>query len=162
QVIAAEDGQKGLDKAFKAIPDLIISDVMMPVMDGFRMCGLLKKDERTSHIPVILLTAKSDDVSHIEGINTGADSYISKPFNPRILKSHIRNLIELRRKRREQFTQRINLEPAELEITSYEEDFIKKAIAYIEENISSPDLNTDALADTSNMSRSTFYRKLKA
>lgn len=162
KIVLAVNGQKGLDKAFEYIPDLIITDVMMPEMDGLKMCALLKHDKRTSHIPIIMLTAKSDDHSHIHGVNMGADSYISKPFNPGILKSHIHNLIEQRRKLRDRFARSINIEPGELEISSFEEDFIKKAIIYIENNISKTDLNPDALAETSNMSRSTFYRKLKA
>jgi ligand-binding sensor domain-containing protein/signal transduction histidine kinase/DNA-binding response OmpR family regulator len=162
KVVLAANGQKGLDMAFKYIPDLVITDVMMPVMDGMRMCALLKHDERTSHIPVIMLTAKSDDLSHIQGVDMGADSYISKPFNPGVLKSHIHNLIEQRRRLRDQFARSINLEPGQLEISSFEEDFIKNAIIYIENHISKTDLNPDALAETSNMSRSTFYRKLKA
>jgi DNA-binding response OmpR family regulator/nitrogen-specific signal transduction histidine kinase len=162
QVISAKDGKEGLEKAFKAIPDLVVSDVMMPEMDGYQFCKILKADNRTSHIPVILLTAKSDDLSQIEGIKLGADIYLGKPFKPALLLSHINNLLKSRKKLKELFTQKLSLGPSEVEVSSFDEEFIKNAIRFVEENIEKDEFLVDELAVKLNMSRSTFYRKLKA
>lgn len=162
RVLQASDGQQGMELACSALPDLIISDIMMPVRDGFSLCQQLRQDQRTSHIPIILLTARSDDDAYIEGIDKGADVYLTKPFNPQVLKSYVKNLITLRTRLRDQFARQINLEPDQNELGSYEADFIKQVIAYTEEHMGSRDFNTDMLASASNMSRSTFYRKLKA
>lgn len=161
-VVSAKDGKEGLHKAFKTIPDLVVSDVMMPEMDGYEFCQTLKNDNRTSHIPVILLTAKSDDSSHIEGIKLGADVYLGKPFKPALLLSHIKNIISSRKKLKELFTQKMSLGPSEVEVSSFDEEFIKNAIRYVEENIEKDEFLIDELATKLNMSRSTFYRKLKA
>ncbi len=162
EVISARDGKEGLEKAFQTIPDLVVSDVMMPEIDGYELCKTLKEDNRTSHIPVILLTAKSDDLSHVEGIQLGADTYLGKPFKPAILISHVKNLIKSRKKLKELFAQRLNLEPSEVETASFNETFIKNAIGFVEENIEKDEFSIDELAMQMNMSRSTFYRKLKA
>ncbi len=161
-VIKAENGAQGLETAFNTVPDLIVSDVMMPSQDGFSMCQQLKDDQRTSHIPVILLTARSDDDAYVEGIEKGADVYLTKPFNPQVLVSYVKNLIALRHRLREQFARYINMDRAETSTNTFEEDFITRIVAHTEAHLGSPDFNTDALADLSNMSRSTFYRKLKA
>jgi signal transduction histidine kinase/ligand-binding sensor domain-containing protein/DNA-binding response OmpR family regulator len=162
EVIAAKDGKEGLEKAFQTIPDIVVSDIMMPEVDGYTLCKTLKEDNRTSHIPIILLTAKSDDTSHIEGIQLGADSYLSKPFNPAILNSHVKNLIKSRKKLKELFAKRLNIEPTDVEVDSFDETFIKNAISFVEENIEEEEFSIDNLAVKLNMSRSTFYRKLKA
>ncbi|HET8830168.1 MAG TPA: ATP-binding protein, partial [Pelobium sp.] len=162
QTFSAFNGKEGLQLALEIIPDAIISDVMMPEMDGYELCHELKSTLSTSHIPVILLTAQSDSSAHLKGVNEGADVYLSKPFNSPILLSHVRNLLESRRKLKELFTQRVSLGPSEVEITSFEGEFIKKIIVKIEDNLSNSDFNTDELAEEMNMSRSTFYRKLKA
>ncbi|TKB99079.1 hybrid sensor histidine kinase/response regulator transcription factor [Pedobacter cryophilus] len=162
QTICAFNGDEGLVKAFETIPDIVISDVMMPKMDGYEFCHKLKADQRTSHIPVILLTAQSDSSAQIKGINEGADVYLSKPFNPQVLQSHIKNILESRKKLKELFTQKVNLGPSAIQITPFEGEFIKKIITKIEENLTNSEFQTDDLADELNMSRSTFYRKLKA
>ncbi len=162
KVISANNGKEGFDLAIKEMPDLIISDVMMPIMDGYQMCNAVKKDLKTSHIPIILLTAKVDDVSVIEGVKTGADSYLAKPFNPNILLTYALNLIENRKKLKELFNHTMNLAPGEIEVNSSEQEFIAKAIQYIEDNINTDEMSIDDLASSLNMSRSTFYRKLKA
>ncbi len=161
-VISTKNGKKGIKKAIEVIPDIIISDVMMPEADGYELCKTLKTDNRTSHIPIILLTAKSDDQSHIIGVGLGADNYLSKPFNPDVLISYVKNLIQSRKKLKELFAHRLNLEPNEVEVTSFDEEFIKRSINYIEDNIVNDDFSIDELARQLNMSRSTFYRKLKA
>ncbi|WP_017256961.1 hybrid sensor histidine kinase/response regulator transcription factor [Pedobacter arcticus] len=161
-VLSAKNGKEGVEKATETIPDLVVSDVMMPEIDGFALCKTLKTNNHTSHIPIILLTAKADDVSHIEGIELGADSYLSKPFNPDVLISHVKNLIKSRKKLKELFANRLNLAPSDVEVTSFDEEFIQKSIQFIEDNISGEKPSIDELAAQLNMSRSTFYRKLKA
>lgn len=156
------NGKQGLVQALEIIPDVVISDVMMPEMNGYDLCHELKSSLQTSHIPVIILTAQSDSSAQIKGVNEGADVYLAKPFNPQVLLSHVRNVLESRKKLKELFTQRVSLGPNEVEITAFEGEFIKKVIANIEENITNSDFQTDALAEEMNMSRSTFYRKLKA
>jgi signal transduction histidine kinase/ligand-binding sensor domain-containing protein/DNA-binding response OmpR family regulator len=162
ETVSARDGREGLEKAFQIIPDLIVSDVMMPEVDGYELCKKIKEDNRTSHIPVILLTAKSDDLSQIEGIKLGADIYLGKPFKPELLTSHVKNLIKSRKRLKELFAQRLNLTPSEVEVASFSEEFIKNAIHFVEENIEKEEFSIDDLANKLNMSRSTFYRKLKA
>ncbi|HEX7367170.1 MAG TPA: two-component regulator propeller domain-containing protein, partial [Pelobium sp.] len=162
KVLSVNNGKQGVDKALQVIPDLIISDVMMPEMDGYQLCKTLKTNNHTSHIPIILLTAKADDVSHIEGIELGADNYLAKPFNPAVLISHVKNLIKSRKKLKELFANKLNLAPSDVEVSSFDEEFIKKSIEFIEVNMQREKPSIDELAYQLNMSRSTFYRKLKA
>ena len=162
QVISTFNGKEGLAQSLNTIPDLIVSDIMMPELNGYQLSAALKSDIRTSHIPIILLTAKSDEPSYIEGLKLGADIYLTKPFSPRILISHVKNLIQSRKALKDLFAQQLRLEPSEIGVISFEEDFIKKLIAYIEEHISEDELSIDKMADYVYMSRSTLYRKLKA
>jgi len=168
-VIEAENGRKGLEIAQDKIPDLIISDVMMPEMDGYQFCLEVKKNESTSHIPIILLTARASDESKIEGLETGADDFITKPFDSIELKIRIRNLIEQRRRWREQFLKKFhksdfNPFPQLLEssITSLDEKFLQKAYQLIEQRIDDPDLSVDQFVQEMAMSQVHLYRKLKA
>ncbi len=161
KVYSAFDGREGLEKAFEIIPDIIISDIMMPEPDGIELCRLVKSDTRTSHIPVILLTALNDSVHHLKGVGEGADVYISKPFDSQLLSAHVHNLISMRQKLREMYIKKVYLEPVHLEVTSHDERFLSEVIKKIEENISNPDFHNDELVYSMNMSRSTFYRKLK-
>lgn len=161
KVLQALDGAQGLKKAVKAIPDLIISDVMMPEMDGYELCRRLKKDTRTSHIPVILLTAKADTDSKIEGLETGADDYLAKPFNGRELLARCKNLIVLRRKLGEQFRQSNTFVPADLALTSVDEQFLQRVLSVIESHLSEPDFSTQTLAKEVGLSRSQLHRKLQ-
>lgn len=162
QILSAANGQQGFEMAIEKIPDIIISDVMMPVMDGFELCRKIKTNEKTSHIPVILLTAKVDDESRVEGYETGADGYIPKPFQMARLEARIRNLIESRNKLRDIFGKRMSLEPSEVSLSSVDETFIQKAIEIIEKNISEPELNVELLCSKIGMSRSQAFRKFKA
>ena len=162
RIIAAENGKEGLKKALAKYPDLIISDVMMPEMDGFELCRKLKTDERISHIPVILLTAKADLESKIEGLEFGADDYVTKPFEAKELQIRSKNLIEQRRKLREKFSQLIDLKPADISASSMDEQFLKRFMAVFEEHISESDFSTDKIAREVGMSRSNLNRKLKA
>lgn len=158
----ASDGQEGIEKSINLIPDVIISDVMMPKVSGTVLCSTLKTDNRTSHIPIILLTARTQVTQQIEGLETGADDYITKPFNIGLLEARVWNLIEQRQQLRERYKKEITLQPSKLAITSPDEEFLEKIMAYIEENISEPTLNVEDLAKQVYMSRTTLYRKMKA
>jgi signal transduction histidine kinase/AraC-like DNA-binding protein len=158
----AFNGQEGLDLAFDCIPDLVISDVMMPVMNGFALCEKLKTDERTSHIPVILLTAMADDVHKLEGLETGADDYLIKPFNDKELKIRTRNLIEQRRSLRERFAKNITLSPKEITVTSADERFLNRAIEIIEKQMVDSDFGVESFGKEVGMSHSQLYRKIHA
>jgi len=158
----AENGEVGLEQALKYLPNLIISDVMMPKMDGFQFCSKIKTDERTSHIPVILLTAKASGESKIEGLETGADDYLTKPFDTRELQVRVKNLIEQRRQLQEKFRREFHVEPRDITITSIDEQILQRAIDAVENNISSPEFDTPALAREVGMSRMLLHTKLKA
>lgn len=158
----AENGEVGLEKAYQIIPDIIISDVMMPLMDGIALCRALKTDARTSHIPVVLLTARTHLIFNIEGLETGADDYITKPFNLSILETRIWNLIDNRQKLRERYSKEITLQPKNVAITSPDEKFLEKIMNFIEKNMAEPELSVEELANIAGMSRVTLYRKIKA
>jgi signal transduction histidine kinase/ligand-binding sensor domain-containing protein/DNA-binding response OmpR family regulator len=162
KVVTATNGREGVEKAFETIPDLIVSDVMMPEMDGIELCRKLKSDKDTSHIPIILLTALSDMNHHVEGIREGADVYLPKPFNSQLLLVHIHNLINSRNTLKELYAKKIFLGSSNFEIETYEEEFLYKLMKVVEENISNFNFNNDELASHMFMSKSTFYRKLKA
>ncbi len=161
-IIEAADGSEGLKQAFAQLPDLIVSDIMMPVMDGIELCRKVKSDIRTSHIPVILLTAVNNQQKMLDGFETGADDYITKPFNPEILASRIKNLIEQREKLHRNFKLHATMEPKEVAITSLDEKMIMKAIDLIEKNISNPDFSVSELSSDLGMSRVNLYKKLKS
>lgn len=162
QVKEAEDGEEGIEKAVDTIPDLIISDVMMPKMDGYQLCARLKTDERTSHIPIVLLTAKSSGESKIEGLEHGADDYLIKPFDSHELLARVRNLIEQRRRLRERFGKEIKLQPRDIAITSADEKFLERAMAVVEAHISEADFDVETFGWKVGMSRKHLHRKLKA
>lgn len=161
-VVTATNGKEGLQKALEVIPDLVVSDVMMPEMDGIELCKQLKSDKGTSHIPIILLTALSDMTHHLQGIREGADVYLPKPFNSQLLLVHIHNLINSRNMLKELYAKKVFLGSGNFEIKSFEEEFLFKLVKLVEDNISNSQFNNDELANMMFMSRSTFYRKLKA
>lgn len=167
RVVSANDGVEGLALAKALLPDLIISDVMMPRMDGIQMLDHLRNNEATSHIPVIMLTAKSSIESQIEGLKYGADIYLTKPFHTDFLLASINNLITSRKKIVERLVEGqekriLNLEPSEIIITSKDEEFLKQVIQIVEEGMKDPDYNIDDVAAAIGMGRSTFYKKLKS
>jgi signal transduction histidine kinase/DNA-binding response OmpR family regulator len=162
RIIDAGDGTEGLEKAAAAIPDLIISDVMMPEMDGFEFCRRIKTDERTSHIPVILLTARASERSKLEGLETGADDYLTKPFNANELRIRANNLIEQRRQLRERFSREVTLQPKDIAITTADELFLQRVMAIIDKHLSDPDFSVEAFAQEFRMSRVQLHRKIKA
>ena len=158
----ALDGQDGLDQAIEKIPDLIISDVMMPLMDGEELCRLVKTDERISHIPIILLTAKADLDSKLKGLETGADSYLTKPFESRELQLRVRNLINQRQHLREHFQKELTFIPDELELASVDKRFLEKAMILVNENLEDPDFNVAAFSRQIHLSQQHLNRKLNA
>jgi signal transduction histidine kinase/ligand-binding sensor domain-containing protein/DNA-binding response OmpR family regulator len=162
QVIEAANGKDGFEKAIEVIPDLIISDVMMPEMDGYTFCKKVKTSETTNHIPVILLTAKATTEDKLEGLELGADDYLIKPFNPEELKLRVRNLIKTREQLRQKFTSEMVLKPAEIVVPSLQVQFMKKLKDIIELNLEDEDFGVDKLSDEMGMSRSQLHRKLKA
>jgi signal transduction histidine kinase/DNA-binding response OmpR family regulator len=162
QIMEAKNGAEGVARAIELVPDLIISDIMMPGIDGIELCRKLKTDEHTSHIPIILLTARQSDEYKIEGYETGADAYITKPFNTAILQSRIKNLLDSRQRLRELFSKGSSFEVKKIAINVTDEAFINKVLKLIEENMSETNFDTDALASKLRMSRSQLYRKIKA
>jgi len=162
RIITAENGKDGWQKARQKYPDLIISDVMMPEMDGFELCHKLKSDQHTSHIPLILLTARADKKSHIGGLEFGADDYISKPFDADELSVRVKNLINQRRQLREKFSQMIEIKPAEIATSSMDEQFLKRLLEVFEQHVAESDFSTEAFARAVGMSRSSLYRKIQA
>lgn len=164
EVLAVENGKIGLQMAQSRIPDIIISDIMMPVMDGMEMCKQIKEDVKTSHIPVILLTAKDTIQNKTEGYNTGADSYITKPFSAKLLQSRVNNLLEGRKKMTALFSPSNIQKQALLKesLSQLDNEFIEKVIGIIEQNLESEQINIAQIADRMFMSHSTLYRKIKA
>jgi DNA-binding response OmpR family regulator len=162
RVLEASDGEAGLGRALEAVPDLVISDLMMPRMDGLELCRRLKTDQRTSHIPVILLTARAGGESRLEGLETGADDYLTKPFDPRELRVRVRNLIEGRQKLRQQFGRQVTLEPKAIAITSADEKFLARAVETVEAHLGNPDFSVERFEEAMTMSKLQLYRKLKA
>ena len=143
------------------IPDLVITDLMMPKMDGIELCDKLKNNELTSHIPVIMLTAKVTPEDIITGLQTGADDYVAKPFNMAELKARVTNLIEQRKKLRERFSREITLEPREISITPLDEKFLNRAIEIIEKRISEENFDIPIFCEEMHMTHSTLFRKLR-
>jgi DNA-binding response OmpR family regulator/two-component sensor histidine kinase len=163
RVLKAVDGRAGLRLAVEEIPDLVLSDVMMPELNGFELCDALKRDERTSHIPVILLTARADIESRHEGLRLGADDYLGKPFDLEDLRLRIHNLIEQRRRVAESFQRRLALEaPGSLSVTSADERFIQQLREAIDARLDDESFRITELCREVGMSRSQLHRKLRA
>ena len=164
-ILEAKDGEEGLEIALEQIPDLVISDVMMPRMDGNLMTEKLKTDHRTNHIPVIILTARASVDSKIEGLETGADAYVTKPFNARELKTRVKKLIEQRQKLREHFAKEMSTgQPFEKSssLLSMDQQFIQKAIDIVNKHISDYDFDVKEFTSEMAMSRAQLHRKIKA
>lgn len=162
EVILAENGEKGITLAIEQIPDIIISDLMMPIKDGIELTRTLKNDERTSHIPIILLTAKAGDDNELVGIDIGADDYITKPFNQKILKSKVKGLILLRQKLQSRYSQEVILRPKDIAITTVDERFLEKIQEVLDKKLVEPSFTIEAFSSAVHMSRMQLHRKLKA
>lgn len=171
KVITAADGQTGLSMAIDNTPDLVISDIMMPGLDGISLCRKIKATPSTSHIPVILLTAKAGKKDELGGLEGGADHYLTKPFDARELKIRLQNLIEQRERVRRHltrdenaalFTPQVHLKPSEVTVTSVDQKFLESLTSTIEENMDNEFFSVEDLASALNFSRSQLFRKLKA
>ena len=161
-VIECENGAEAFKIATENIPDIVISDIMMPVMDGLELCRSIKTDKRTSHIPVVLLTARSGDIHELEGLKTGADIYLTKPFSLRKLELIIENLITTQENMRKMFSQHLTLQPSNVIIESADHEFLTRILNLIEANISNTDYNVNQFAAEIGMSTPIFYKKVKA
>jgi signal transduction histidine kinase/ligand-binding sensor domain-containing protein/DNA-binding response OmpR family regulator len=162
ETFEAEKAEEGIKLALKNMPELIISDIMMPGMDGIEFCKLIKNNWETSHIPVILLTAKISQDSKIEGLETGADDYITKPFSYDELSIRIKNLINQRKVLREKFSREINIEPGSISGNSLDKEFMGNVLKIIEENLHNEKFDSELLAKKMYISRSQLHRKLHA
>ena len=163
-ILETSDGRQGLEVAQEKIPDMIISDVMMPGMNGFELCKTIKEDVKTSHIPVLLLTAKASQDSEVEGFEVGADYYITKPFEPKLLSLRVRNALHIANQIRGKLLNKetLQIEPTNVKITSKDEDFINRAVTIVEKNMDNSEFYVDDLGKELGLSRMQLYRKLKA
>ena len=162
EVMTAEHGEMALSIMSEKTVDLVVSDVMMPGIDGFELCKRIKSDINTSHIPVILLTARTTEESMLEGLQLGADDYIAKPFNMDLLALRIKKFMEWSEKTHQEFRTKVDVNPSEITITPLDEQFIQNAIKIVEEKMTDTDFSVVVLAQELCMSRSNLYKKLMA
>lgn len=162
KVLVAVNGKKGFKKAINKIPDLIISDIMMPEMDGIELCETIKNNTLTSHIPVILLTAKTGESNELEGLVVGADDFISKPFNSQILIKRVENLINFSKSLQKRYSQHTPLQPKDIAVNNLDELFLTQVESILEKNLSNSNFNSQKFSDLMTMSRMQLHRKLMA
>jgi signal transduction histidine kinase/ligand-binding sensor domain-containing protein/DNA-binding response OmpR family regulator len=162
KVSSFENGLSAFEYSVSQIPDLIISDVMMPGMDGLELCRKIKSDDRTSHIPVILLTALATHIHQVNGMETGADAYLTKPFSIKLLELHVHNLLNSREMMRRKFSQQIILHPQQVLLNNPDERFLKKLMNIIDEQMENPEFGVVALGTEIGMSKSVLYKKICA
>lgn len=161
-ILEANDGKSGEEMILSEYPDMIISDLMMPGIDGIELCRRIKNNIKTSHIPFILLTARSSDDIRMGGYEAGADSYISKPFNLDMLLIRIRQLLEQQDKRKELFNKTIVISPSSITTTSLDEDLVKRALICVENNINNPEYSIEDLGHDVGLSKTHLNRKLQS
>lgn len=161
-LMEASNGIEAIEKSLQYLPDLIISDLMMPKMDGIEMCSKLKNDQRTSHIPIIIITAKTTAMDIQEGYESGADDFIIKPFNASVLTTRVRNILHTREKLKDLYAKRFSLDALGIEFSSIDEKFMQKLYAMMTKNIANPELNLNAFCREIGMSRANLYRKIKS
>jgi len=161
-IYQAENGKQAFDMTRRLMPNIILTDIVMPVMDGIELCERLKSKEETSHIPIIMLTAKASQESEIKGLTKGVDGYIRKPFDLELLQLKLLNILKQREQLRRQFTRSIQLKPKEVTVTSTDERFLNQAIEIVEKHMSNTDFNVEMLVNEMNISRSNLYLKFKA
>jgi len=161
-VLVADNGKTGQELALKHSPDVIISDLMMPVMDGIEMCKRVKADINTSHIPVIILTAKAGIENEKEGLETGADEFVLKPFHIEILKLRVENILKSRRKWMKKYRKNTDIEPVQGLTNSLDQKFLEKAVSIVKDNMDNPDFSVENFASEIAMSRSALFKKLKS
>ena len=159
-IIEAANGKEGWGKVQSALPDLVVSDIMMPEMDGIAMAKRIKSDPRTSHIPVILLTARADEEQQLEGYETGANDYITKPFNFELLLARVRNLVAQRKAIHKLFQKHADIPTSTISINSLDEQFLKQAVSIVEQHLSDAGFSVEDLSKALHLSRVTLYKKL--
>ena len=158
----AVNGQEGISLAEQIVPDIIITDLMMPEVDGVELCDTLKSNDKTNHIPIILLTAKADRETRLSGLKTGADDFLTKPFDNEELLVRVNNLINQRKKLQKKFAQKLALSPSKIEVESPSDQFIRKALETVENHLSDSEFTVEQFQDEMAMSRMQLHRKLKA
>lgn len=163
RVLEAQDGEEGVKVAREEIPDLIISDIMMPVKDGFTCCQEIRQELQTAHIPIIMLTAKAEEEDLLKSTRIGVDDYIMKPFNPEVLKAKVENLIRMREQLKRIYTKTLMLKHTEesLEEEEQTDPFMQQVISIVEANLTNPDFSAKSLSGLLNLSQPTLYRKMK-
>ncbi|MCB0633899.1 MAG: DNA-binding response regulator, partial [Lewinella sp.] len=160
--VIAQHGKEGLAKARQFLPEVIISDIMMPVMDGLEFCQRIKEDPKTSHITIILLTAKTLESARLEGVRRGADVYLTKPFEVRLLEAHIDNLIQRKKELGEYFRDELMLVQSPPETKNQQDQvFLRKVTDLIEANVGDADFSVEQLSHEIGLSATQLYRKLK-
>ncbi|NNM09470.1 MAG: helix-turn-helix domain-containing protein [Flavobacteriaceae bacterium] len=162
EVLQAGDGNEGIKLAIARVPDIIISDIMMPEKDGIELTNTLKTDVRSSHIPILLLTAKTGTSNELKGLSSKADDYITKPFNAEILKQKVRNYIEMRKALQKRYSQHLYLKPKDISVTSVDEQLLEDIQKIIDTRITEPDFTVGPFAEELGLSRMQLHRKLKA
>jgi len=160
KIVEATDGKQGWQKVLSSHPQVIVSDINMPEMDGIALCQKIKADKRTSHIPIILLTALTGDEHQLRGLNTGASDYLTKPFRFDILNIKIRNLLHLNQHLKSAYSRQIKVDTPETEIESADDKLMVNVTQYIESNIDNPDLSVEELSKHVFMSRGSLYNKI--
>ena len=161
-ILLGKNGKEGIEYAIEHVPDIIISDVMMPIKNGIELCNTLKVDERTSHIPIILLTAKAAEDNVLEGIETGADAYVTKPFNEDLIRLRVEKLIDSRKKLQQRYSQEVVLMPKDIAITSVDEQFLQRLQKVLDEKLVESYYSIEDFSNALGMSRMQLHRKLKA
>ncbi|GAB2526723.1 hybrid sensor histidine kinase/response regulator transcription factor [Spirosoma aerophilum] len=162
EVFVAVDGVDGWEKALDLLPDLVVSDVMMPRSNGLELCKKIKQHPKTMHIPVVLLTARAAAVHELEGLETGADEYMAKPFNPRLLYTKIAVMLQSRHRLKEYYQRQILLKPTDIIIPDEEKQLLEKAMGIVEAHLADSDFSVPVLVREMGMSQSAFYRQIKA
>ncbi|NNG11163.1 MAG: response regulator, partial [Arenibacter sp.] len=160
-IYEAENGQEGIELAKKIMPNVVICDILMPVMDGIAFCKLMKEHQETSHIPIIILTAKSSQESEVQGLQLGVDEYLRKPFNFELLQLKLSNIVKRREQMRKRFNRDITLQPNEVTVTSMDEKFLSQAIQIVEKHMMNTDFNVEMMVSEMGLSRSNLYLKFK-
>ena len=161
RVTGCTNGLEGWEYAVENLPDLIISDVTMPVMDGYEVCKRIKSEERTNHIPVVMLTAMASHIHQVEGLESGADVYITKPFSIQVLELNIRNLLLAKEVLRAKYHKQVLLTPSKVEGQNPEEKFLSKLMQIVEDKMEDPEFNVSALVTEIGMSQTVLYKKIK-
>lgn len=162
RVVVAKNGKVGLEKALEILPDVIVSDVMMPVMNGIECCEALKTDERTAHIPVILLTALAEERQQLEGYGAGADDYLPKPFSLAVLKAKINNLLKRSERLKLYFRDRFDLRTPEQTVANPDKEFVSKVTKVVLAHLQDPEFDVELFCSEMAMSRASLFRKLKS